>query len=443
MQPSRRVSLLLLSALAASCAGPAQLAKQSERALREGDLVKAYDLASRGVEKDPGNAAARSALSVAAAQRVDAAKARVLDLAAADTLAAARAALELRDFRAEVQRRSVALPEDPRYAARENAIVQSAASAEYRKGEESLAAHRPKEAYGHYRVAESFVASYGDLQERLQRARQQAITRVALLPFENDVHVPGLSRALLDDVYRTLAQRAKGLLFTELVSPDEVYATMTVKELESLPPEATWRVATGVEAVRVVTGRVHGLRASTNTFSFQYPIYHKVADRDTSGRLQVRWEETRFDAIARERQVTVDWDVRVLDARTHAELARSTKSYESVARVAWTDYRADGSCDDYRLMPPDREDGEEGRRVHARWEECFGTWTLPDMLEQSRRDRHRSLYQSGYRDEFRADSRRRPVLCGELPGEDDMTVIALEEAWRPVLDVLKRLDVVD
>ena len=439
MHPSRGVSLLLFVALMSSCAGPNQLARQSERALKAGDLVKAYELARRGVEKDPKNRAARAAIAAVAAQRVDQGNARVIELAAVD---AARFALEFRDFRAELARYVVVVPDDPRYLERENAILDAAAAREYWLGERGLAAQQPKNAYAHYRAAESFVASYRDLQEKLRRAHHLGTTRVALMPFEDDVHVPGLSRALCDQLYRRLASRLSpdGFVFTELVSPDEVYATMTVKELQSLPAESMWRIASGVDAARVVTGRVHGLRSNTNTLSFEYPIYRKVAERDTSGKAIVRWVETRFDAVARERRLSVDLDVHVLDARTHAELAGKSQTFESVARVAWTDFRADGSCDDYRLTASDHEDEEERRRIDERWKECFGTWTLPEMLEQARNDRRRSIYDARFRDEFKKDSRRRPILCGELPGETDMTVIALDDVWRPVLKTLKTLD---
>src|SRR5262245_50187802 len=442
MHPSRGVSLLLLLPLLVSCAGPAKLAHQSERALREGDLQKAYDLARRAVDKDPEHAGARTAMTAAAAQLADGSKARVLQLAGGDTLAAARAALDFRDFRGELTRYQVELPQDPGYFQREDAIVEGAAGIEYRRGGGEVAARRPKAAYRRFRAAATYDESYRDLQERLRQSHEQAMTRVALLPFENDVGIPGLSRGLEDAVYRGVSDRLKrdGLEFTELVSPDEVYATMTVKELDALPPEAMWRVAQGVEAARIVTGRVHGMRTNTNTFSFQYPIYRQVTARDTAGRAITHWVESRFDAVARERVVTVQWEVQVFDTRTHAELAKHADEEQSVARVAWTDYRAEGSCDDYRLVPPDQDAGENGRRVSARWKECFGSWTLPEMLEQARRDRGRSLYQSRYRDEFRSDSRGHPVLCGELPGENDLVQLSLGDLWQPVLATLKDLD---
>lgn len=445
MHPSRGVALLLLAALATSCAGPAKLARESEHALESGDLPRAYELARRAVEKDPESDAARSAMTAAATQIIDQNKARILELSRVDTLAAARLALDFREDRAELARYKIPIPPDPAFFEREHAIIEGAAATEYRAGEQSLQASRPKEAYAHFRGAEVFVASYRDLQEKLRTTRAAAMTRVAVLPVDDDVDIPGLSRTMSDVIYQGVARRLKdaGLQFTELVSPDEVYATMTVKDLEGLSPVDKWRIASGVEAARVVSGRVHGLRASTNTFAFQYPIYHKVTERDTAGRTITHWVERRFDAIARERHVHVAWDLEVLDARTRSALANKSESFEAMARVAWTDYRADGSCDDYRLMPPEQENTEEGRRIRDRWAECFGNWTLPELLEQARNNRPRSLYQSRFRDEFRADSRKHPVLCGELPGENDMTVIALDGAWRSVLGTLKALDTQD
>jgi hypothetical protein len=442
MHPKFGVRLLLLATLALSCAGPAQLARQSERELRAGNLRSAYDLARRGVDKDPKHAGVRAAMSTAAVQMVDQWKGRILTLASVDTVGAAREVLDLRDFRGELARYAVELPSDPGFFERERLIADAAAGIEYRQGETSLAARRPKEAYAHYRSAETFVASYGDLQEKLRRAHEQGMTRVAILPFADDVDVPGLSRSVADAMVRAVSGRLRsdGFEFTELVGPDEVYATMTVSELATLPEASVWRIAQGVEADRVVVGRLHGMRASTNSWSFQYPIYRKVTERDTAGKSVVRWLESRFSAVTRERVVTLRWDMQVLDARTHAALAHQSDAVESVARVAWSDFRADGDCGDYCLVPPDQENTEHGRNVAARWKECFGAWTLADMLEQARGDRGRSLYHSRYRDEFRAESRKRPVWCGELPGENDLAYLALEGVWRPVLATLKDLD---
>jgi hypothetical protein len=443
MRPTSAVPLLALALIAVSCAGPTQLARRSERELRAGNVREAYDLARRGVDKDPEHTGARAALAAAAAQLVDESKGRVLALSATDTVAAARELLGLRELRGELGRYRVELPHDSLFDAREATIALAAAGIEYRTGEANLAAGHPKEAYRRYRAAEGFAASYGDVQEKLRRSHEMAMTRVAILPFENDVDVPGLSRAVADAMAQEIGSRlaSDGFEFTEIVDPNEVYATMTVKEMDNLPAESVWRIAQGVDAGRVVIGRLHGLRASTNTWSFQYPIYRKITEQDTSGRSVARWKELRFDAIARERTVTLRWDLDVVEVGSRAVLAQRSEEAERVARVAWTDFRADGDCDDYVLVPPEREDGEEANRVRARWKECFGdSWTLPDMLERARNDRRRALYSTRYRDEFRSDSRRRPVLCGELPGENDLAFLALDGVWRQALATLKDLD---
>ena len=436
----RALALALLAALSLSCAGPTQLARQSDRELRAGNLQKAYELGRRAVDKDAESAPARRALTVAAVQLVDEWKARVLNATAIDTVAGADAAMQMRDLRAELARYQVEVPGDPGFFERERRVVDGAAGIEYRRGEASLAASRPKQAFAHYRRAAGFVASYRDVQERMGHARRLGWTRVAILPFANEVEVPGLARTMADRFYQAMIGRAN-FQFTELVNPDEIYAAMTVKEMEALPPEAATRIARGVEAQRVVVGRFHAMRARTDSWTFQYPIYRKVAERDTAGKVHERWQEMRFDGIARERVVTLRWDLRVLDARTGDPLADHSEAVETAARVAWTDFRADGDCGDYRLVPPDAESSERGKAVVARWKECFGGWTLPEMLERARHDRRRAVYQSSYRDEFlRADSRKRPVLCGELPRENDMATLALEGAWAPLLATLQELD---
>jgi hypothetical protein len=148
MHPSRGVALFLLAALATSCAGPAKLARESERALESGDLPRAYELARRAVDKDPESSAARSAMTAAATQIIDQSKARILEQSRVDTLAAARLALDFREDRAELARYKIPIPPDPTFFERENAIIEGAAATEYRAGEQSLEARRPKEAYG-------------------------------------------------------------------------------------------------------------------------------------------------------------------------------------------------------------------------------------------------------------------------------------------------------
>jgi len=438
------VALILLANLALSCAGPRQLARQSEKELDAGNVERAYELARRGVEKDASSGAALRAMTAAGVELVDRGKAEVLDAAGSDTLGAAHRALELRMLRAELTHYRIEIPDDPAFLERERGIVDGAAGIEYGLGEQCLAGRRPKEAYRHFQAAEVFDASYRDVQEKRRLAHERAMTRVAILPFENDVEIDGLSRALADEMWHEVSSRLarEGFEFTTLVRPDEVYASMTVKELDRLTPEAAWRVAGGIEARRVVVGRLHGLRSSTNQWTFASPIYHHVTVRDSAGSHE-RWVETPFLATARERIVDARWELTVLDVASHAELTRSGDAVQTFARSAWTDFRADGDCNDYRLVPPDQESGDHSRGTRERWSDSFGSWSLPDMLRRAREDRRRALYASSYRDEYRRDSRKYPVLCGELPSEEDMAYLAFEDVWRPVLAALKDLDAKD
>ena len=267
------------------------------------------------------------------------------------------------------------------------------------------------------------------------------------MPFANDTDVRNLSKGLADAMYSQVADRLQppAFQFTKLVDLDEVYASMTVKELEALSRDEALRIGRGVEADRVVTGRVHGLRASSAFRSFDRPIYRKVVERDSSGRERARWIETRFGGVSRERWVTVHCDLVVLDARSGAVVAHREESFEADARVAWTDFQAEGDCAAYALVPPDmrRDDPIHAKEVEDSWRECFGTWRLPALLEGARKERRRATYQPGDRGEFRRPSHEHPVLLGELPSEEDLAYVALDGAWEKLLATLRELELED
>ena len=79
--------------------------------------------------------------------------------------------------------------------------------------------------------------------------------------------------------------------------------------------------------------------------------------------------------------------------------------------------------------------------MDSQWQERVGSWKLADLLLKARDARGRSKWSRDYRREFHGtDSRNRPVWLGELPGEDDLAFVALDDAWRPVLSTLQELD---
>ena len=421
-----------------------KLASLSERQLARGETQKAYETARRAVDRKPSSASARRAMTAAAARIIADDQRKVIAMARSDTLEAARHSLDLRDFLAELGRYQIAPPRDSSLVSQVNRIRDAGAGIAYHLGEENLAARHPKAAYGDFVAAAAIVAGFRDVQSRIEQARDAATVRVAFLPFTNDTDVPGLAKPVADETFAQLAARVRepAFRFTRLVDHDEVYASMTVKELESVGRDEALRIARGVEADRLVTGRLHGLRASSAFRSFDRPIYRKIVERDSTGRERVRYVETRFDGVSRERRVTVHCDFEVIDARSGEPLASRRESFEANARVAWTDFRAEGDCGMYSLTTPDlrRDDPEHAREVEASWRECFGSWKLPELLEAVRQDRRRAAYQPGDRGEFRRPSQERPVLLGELPSEDEMASLALERSWEIVLAALQELD---
>ena len=94
-----RMGWLIPVLLGLSCAGPAKLAQRSEVQLRNGDPEKAYEIACRALDKDAKSARATAALDAAALALTDAWKQRIEASSQLDTIAAARAVLELAALR--------------------------------------------------------------------------------------------------------------------------------------------------------------------------------------------------------------------------------------------------------------------------------------------------------------------------------------------------------
>ena len=439
-------SLLLLLPLLVSCAGPMKLAQQSQRLLAEGKTQQAYETARHAVDKKPDSDTARRAMTAAASEIDEDWKRRVMTLARTDTIAAAQATFEKQDFFAELEHYRIELPRDSAFAARAAGIRDAAAGIHYRRGEAELAANHPKAAYTSFSAAADIVPGYRDVLKRSQQAYDAALSRVAIVPFANDTDVPNLSAGFSDAMYHELSRRVRPpkFEFTQLAGQDEINASMTVKELEAIGRDEAIRIARGIDAKLVVAGRLHGLRTHSAFRSFERPIYRKVVERDSSGE-HVRYVETRFGGVSRERWVTVHCDFDVLNTRTGEVVVRRQESFESNARVVWTEMRADGDCSAYSLVPPamQRDDPQQAKETEDSWRECFGTWKLPDLLERSRSESRRASYQPGDRDEFRHPSHDHPVLLGGLPSEDDLTRLALDDAWQKVLEALAELDAKD
>ena len=441
---ARACALALSALLALSCASTNRLSRKSEQELAVGDLGDAYQHALRAVTKEPGHPRARAAFAAAATALVDDREARILAIAAADTLAAAERALELAVLRAEILRHGFTLPPDTASARKEGAILAAAAAYHYGAAEHALAARTPKVAWAEFRDARRFVPGYRDLDRRIDEALALGMARVAILPLSDQVGVPGLSRALTDRVYAEVSRhvRPDQFVFTRLIDPAQVYGRVTVAESDRLTRADAIRIGRRLGADQVVSGRVYGLRTSTNTTAVHQVIFRRVVERDTSGSRRERFVEHDFHAVERERIVTVQYEFEVVDTEDEASLSRFGDAVEGYARVVFTDFEPTGDCDDYVVVPPGlkRTDPARAADLQEGWRSHFGTWTLPALLRKARSDRNRSHYSAADRQAFFGDCRERPVWLGGLPGENDMAAIALDVIWQPVLGMLKELD---
>jgi hypothetical protein len=435
---------LALALLAvAGCASPAKLTERSHRALAEGDLRKAYETARRALEKDPSYADARTAFGEAATAIAIDHRTRIARTAEVDTVAAARAALEFRDFRAELARQPVVIAADPNDIELEAVLCAGAARIRYQEAEQSLRSGRPKEAYRRFVESEDFDPNYRDVRRRVPETLERALTEVAILPFENQTGVRDLSPAIAEQMIRE-SDRGTGspaLFFTRVVDLESVLENTSVAEMMRMTRDDAIGIGRRLDADRVVYGRLTGLQVDNSTYDFTVPVFHKQIDKVADGPDRVRWIESRVEVRARERHVRVVMQYEVIDTHNGDVLAAREVPRETFARVAWSDYRAEGDCDDYAFVPdPGTPGRERARDSEDRWKKTMGSWSLPAFLERARKDPSRREWSREYRGEFAHDTRGRPVFLGTLPAVEDMVLLALHDAEEPVIRTLRELD---
>jgi tetratricopeptide (TPR) repeat protein len=442
MRRFARYAVLLPILTLLSCASTSELVRRGDAALDAGDMDRAYDWSRRALDREPGNAHAQAIMTTAATSIINGRKAQVLHLAELDTLAAARAVLELDDFHAQVAHYRVTLPPDPEFHDQEMAIRMGAARIYYDKGARSLAADFPKRAYAELSEAKRFAPGDGDVTAELDRAWERAITRIAILPFNDDVSAPELTRQLSDEVFQQMQYQltAKRFKYTRLIGQDQVNQRLTVAQAGRLTREEAVSLGRALGATRVLVARIHDLRTDTNTDTYRETIFKKVVERGDDGKPRTRFEEERFEAVSRRRQITVAFDLEVIETDRGARLAQDSQERGFSAHTVFTRFSPAGSCDDYCLAPPDWRDDDRGKRVEKQWRSDFGSWTLPSLLDRARREPGRTRYESRHRSEFSAAGTSTPVWLDDLPPVQELAHIALSDAWMPMVTMLRELD---
>ncbi len=437
-----RIAFALLALLGLSCASSSELARRSERALGSHDFERAYKEAVASLAKDPSNGRGRMALSAAAAHLIDERQQRIVNLAATDSVDAANACLELDELRADALSHGAILSDPTEFVAKETRIRHGAAGIRYRAALASLKLDKPKLAYHQLLDVRRFQPGFRDIDTRLPKVWERAVTRVAVLPFDDETGTEGLSRVIADRMTAELRSRSKAFEFTQIVPSDQVYEAMHVAQLGDMTKDEAVELGRKLGASRVVFGRFHNLRTRSDNDRYHGTIWRRHTDRDTSGHDVERYADIPFDAIERWRQVELQIQFQVIDVASEAAVVDKSRDLDATAHTLYSDFVPEGDVNAYVLVPPSLKEKDPDRcaRAEQDWHSTFKGWTVPKFLERAKRDHSHRHYRSEYRDQFVGLDADHPVFLDDIPSAPDLLQIALDDSWKGVLDALRELD---
>ncbi len=325
--------LLAIPLLIQGCSGPSKLTQKSEEKLAGGDAWRAWQLATRALDKEPGNPRSRAAATAAGAAIAQDWQRRIHALAETDSLKAAAQVLELTEFR-ESASRYATIPVGPEWPAEERILRQMAARTHFQRGREAADSGRPKKAYAEFTEAELYVTDYRDVAKRADKALGQALTNVAVVPFRARSDEPSLgvqvAQAWRDNLVQGLAPPAAR--FTRILGGDTIERTMTLSQLEDVTREEAIRLGREMRADRVVWGSIGAVKSSTRLNLFKDTVCRRVTARDADGHESSRWVDVPIEVVARVRDVTVGVDYEVIATRSSTTIARRHVDRSTSAR---------------------------------------------------------------------------------------------------------------
>ena len=435
---------LLALPLVLGCAGPSKLAQRSEEKLAGGAHWRAWELATKALDKEPGNARARAAATAAAGSIANDWQRRIYALAAVDSLDAAGQVLEFAAFRAAAARYAT-VPVGADWARDEEALRRTAARLHYHRGAAALESRRPKKAYLHFTEAERFVAGFRDAAKLGDRAYQKAVTRVGFIPFRTSSGNTALGSEVAatwrDDLARHLAPPTAH--FTHILGREVIEQEMTVSQLGRISREEAVRLGRTAGVERVVWGSIGGVNSDTRLHLFTDVIARRFVERSADGRQVVRWADVPIEVVARVRTATVEVEYEVIATKSAATLARRRVERSTSARVVWTSYTPEGDLGAYALVSEMVRAADPGRakEVETRWQSvCGEKTTLREVLE-ARRSTRSSRYRRDVLPRFIAGAAF--VFLEDLPPAEDLAFAALARGWEPLHEDLLRLDATD
>jgi hypothetical protein len=435
---------VLVAVSGIGCAGPDKLAQKSGNKLAEGDVWKAWQLATQALDKAPANPHARVAASAAAASIAEDWQRRITALAAVDSTNAAEQVLAFVKFRTDAIPYTTVHVSDA-WMADETRLRAGAAQRHYAEGVVAARSRRPKKAYAQFLEAERFVSDYRDASERADVVLRQATTRVAVLPLASLTGDVNLGRAIAEEWSGSLVEHMPASdYFTHILPADEVERALSVADLGRTSRADAIRLGAKVGADRVVWGSIGAVDAHSGVHFFQRSIWHLASGRDAAGHTTSSWVEVPLQVVSRTRTVSVDLAYEVISTRGGATLAREHSARNIDARTVWTSYTPDGGPDTYALVTDDmrRTDPDGCRKIESVWAQAVGASTTLAQVLTAKRDRAKhaadpaevlARYAAG----------AAFVMLEDLPSTQDLTHAALSASWQPVQHTLVQLDPVD
>lgn len=441
----KRLAPALLALIVLGCAGPSKLAQRSESKLAGGEHWRAWELATRALDKAPGNLRARKAAEGAAASIAQDWERRIQGLATVDSMSAAEQVLEFARFRGNAVR-YVTVPVSAGWSRDEQLLRGAAARTHYQHGQAASASNRPKKAHLHFADVEHYLPGYRDAAKLAETTFEKSLTRVAFIPFRS-ASGPTFGRDVAatwsTDVSRRMAPPT--CRFTRIIGGEAIEAAMTVSQLGSISREDAVRLGRKAGVQRVVWGSIGGVESDTRLHLFTDLIARRIVEKHPDGREEVRWVEFPIEVISRVRTATVDVEYELIAIRGGATIARRQDERSASARVVWTSYMPEGDLDAYALVSEivRAANPQRAKQVEARWKSaCGDNTTLRQVLEARRSTRsNTSRY---HRDVLpRIIAGAAFVFLEDLPPPEDLAYAALARGWEPLHGDLLRLDAID
>jgi hypothetical protein len=435
--------LLFVIPLLAGCAGPSKLAERSEGKLAEGQMWRAWTLATQALDKAPGNPRAVAAAENAAAAIAADWQRRIHALAAVDSIAAAEQVLEFVTFRGGAAR-YVSVRTEPGWSLEERTLRETAARMHYASAKADILARRPKSAYHHFVDSERFAPGYRDAAALADRTLDQALTRVAIVPLRasDATMAHEVAASWRGDVVEHMTP--PGRYFTRVLPIESVEQSMRVADLGRVSRDDAIRLGRKAGADRVVWGSIGKADAKSGISFFSDKICRRIVERTPDGQSVTHWLDVPIDVVSRTRTVTVDLEYELISTRTGATLARHQEPRTMKARVVWTAFTPEGAPDSYSLVSEQTRAGdpERAKQVETKWKAVVGEGTtLSQVLEAKTASAKQS--NDGRQAVARLIAGAAFVMMEDLPSTEDLTFAALAGSWEPIFQDLARLDGVD